>query len=186
MGGLMTTKTLPLTTYYLEMLRPDALRPKEAPEHFEIRRVELPCPEYNRFLYATVGWPWSWVDKLGWSFEQWRAHVSRPEFGTWVGYMSGTPAGYYELEQQPEGNVEIVYFGLLPDFTGRGLGGALLTSAITSAWQWGAKRVWVHTCSLDHPAALRNYQARGMQIYRTEESTKTVPATPRRDWEPRS
>jgi GNAT superfamily N-acetyltransferase len=57
------------------------------------------------------------------------------------------------------------YFGLLPPFLGQGIGGALLTAAIERAWAMDARRVWVHTCTLDHPAALRNYQARGFRLY---------------------
>lgn len=66
--------------------------------------------------------------------------------------------------RREKSEVEIAYFGLAPHFVGRGLGGALLTSAIEEAWRWDASRVWVHTCSLDHPSALRNYEARGMRI----------------------
>ena len=80
-------------------------------------------------------------------------------------YLRGTPAGYFELDDQ-DGDVEIAYFGLLPQFLGKGLGGGFLTAAVEKAWEMGAARVWVHTCSLDHPNALKNYQARGFQIYR--------------------
>jgi GNAT superfamily N-acetyltransferase len=176
------TQSVALTTYHLEMLRREELCPKRAGSDFRVIRAEIPCPEFNRFLYAAVGWQWSWIDKLSWDYEQWKAQVERPEFGTWVGYFSGTPAGYYELEQQSDGDIEIVYFGLLPQFVGKGLGGALLTSAIESAWDWGARRVWVHTCSLDHPSALANYLARGFRQFKVEQAHKTVPAAPRRDW----
>ena len=177
-----STRNVPLTTYYLEMRNRSELQPKAAPDGFQITRVEVPCPEFNRFLYAAVGWQWYWIDKLNWTFEQWRAQVTRPEFGTWVGYFFGTPAGYYELEQQADGDIEIAYFGLLPQFVGKGLGGALLTSAIESAWDWGAKRVWVHTCSLDHPSALTNYQARGLRLYKEAHWQKTIPVSTQRDW----
>ena len=93
---------------------------------------------------------------------------SGPELQTWIGYVRETPAGYFELDEQREnGNkqVELAYFGLLPSFVGRGVGGALLTEAIRRAWALGPQRVWVHTCTLDHPAALPNYQKRGFRIY---------------------
>jgi len=65
--------------------------------------------------------------------------------------------------------VEILYFGLAEAFFGQGFGGPLLTHALQSAWAWpGTTKVWVHTCSLDHPSALANYQARGLRIYREE------------------
>jgi GNAT superfamily N-acetyltransferase len=73
--------------------------------------------------------------------------------------------------------VEIVYFGLLPSFIGQKLGGPLLTSAIQRGWQTGASRVWVHTCDLDHPHALANYQARGMRVYQVEQKLEELPET---------
>ena len=84
-------------------------------------------------------------------------------------------AGYYELRRDRDGGIEIAYFGLLPEFIGRGLGGALLTSAIEDAWsprdRSNPSRVWVHTCNRDHPQALANYQSRGMIVYKVEKET---------------
>jgi GNAT superfamily N-acetyltransferase len=174
--------SVPLTIYHLQMLRPDELRAKRTGSEFRVVRAEVPCPEFNRFLYTSVGWQWSWIDKLRWSYEQWQAYVCRPELRTWVGYDSGTPAGYFELEQQAGGDIEIAYFGMLPQFIGKGFGGPLLTSAIENAWAWGARRVWVHTCSLDHPKALANYLARGFRQFKEEHVHKTVPVSPQRDW----
>jgi GNAT superfamily N-acetyltransferase len=82
--------------------------------------------------------------------------------------MDGTPAGYFEIEKRPEGEVEIKNIGLLPAFIGQGLGGHLLTVAVERAWAWGATRVWLHTCTHDHPHALRNYVARGFRVCKTE------------------
>lgn len=155
-----------VTTYYLEMTDRQQLRPKPTDKpNFVIEAAQIPLPELNRFFYITVGKDWFWTDRLGWTVKQWAAWVERPELKTWLGYLSGTPAGYFELEAQPGGNIEVAYFGLLPRFTGLGLGGAFLTRAIEQAWAWGAARVWVHTCTLDHPSALANYQARGFRIY---------------------
>jgi GNAT superfamily N-acetyltransferase len=78
------------------------------------------------------------------------------------------PAGYFELRRQPDGAVEIAYFGLLPEFIGRGLGKFLLSEATRRAWELGATRVWLHTNTLDHAAALPNYLARGFSVVRTE------------------
>ena len=83
--------------------------------------------------------------------------------------VRGAPAGYFELRRDDEADVEIAYFGLLHQFLGRGLGAHLLTEAVERAWAIGATRVWLHTCSLDHPAALPNYVKRGFTAYRTEE-----------------
>ncbi|PDW04833.1 GNAT family N-acetyltransferase [Candidatus Viridilinea mediisalina] len=170
------------TTYYLEMCDPTALRPVAAPAGFRVVRAELPCPELNRFLYTAVGGNWYWLDRLGWNYARWQAYLERPELETWVGYVAGTPAGYVELEWQARAMVEIAYFGLLPAFIGRRLGGALLTAALERAWAMGAERIWVHTCSLDGPAALANYQARGMRIFKTEAASIELPDQPPGPW----
>jgi GNAT superfamily N-acetyltransferase len=94
---------------------------------------------------------------------------------TWVLSVGGVPAGYFELEVQAGADVEIVYFGLLPAFIGQGLGAHLLTEAVERAWERGARRVWLHTCSMDHPQALGHYQARGFRRYREEVHTETLP-----------
>jgi GNAT superfamily N-acetyltransferase len=115
-------------------------------------------------------------------------YLDRAELETWVGYRSGTPAGYFELERQvdPSGGaaVEIVYFGLLPGFIGHGLGGRLLSAAIDRAWEMvaGAGRVWVHTCDLDHPQALANYQARGFEVFLVEQREEELPDAPLEPW----
>lgn len=158
-----------VTTTYLEMrLRPE-LRPKRIEdERFWIGEATVRQWQVNRFFYLTVGQTWNWNDKRGWSAEQWREYAEDPRRRLFVGYWEASPAGYYELCRHPDASVEIEYFGLMPAFAGRGLGGALLTSALEEAWRMEPSRVWVHTCTLDHPAALANYQARGMKVYRVE------------------
>jgi ribosomal protein S18 acetylase RimI-like enzyme len=164
------------TVYYLEMTSPGDLRPSLAAEaEIEVRRAEAPCPELNRFLYTAVGGDWYWTDRLNWTFDQWQQYVTRPGHETWLAYVAGTPAGYFELDAAPGADVEIAYFGLLPQFVGRGIGGRLLTLAIERAWQKGAARVWVHTSSFDHPIALANYRARGFRQFKEEVSYKELP-----------
>jgi ribosomal protein S18 acetylase RimI-like enzyme len=157
-------------TYYLEMKSPSELRCSEDvnPE-VEVKQVVSACPELNRFFYTTVGKDWYWTGRLKWSEERWLEYANRPELETWVIYVSGEQAGYFELEMQPGANVEIAYIGLLPEFIGKGIGRQLLTAAVERAWQMGAKRVWVHTNTRDHPHALGNYQARGFRIFKEEE-----------------
>lgn len=176
----MTVRHTPVTTWYLEMTEPAQLCvaaiPQPAPQ---IVRAEIPSPALNRFLYTSVGGDWHWRDRLVWSWQHWMQWLDRPQLETWVLYLRGTPAGYVELEKQPDDAVEIAYFGIAPPFLGRGLGGHLLSVGIRRAWDMDARRVWVHTCSLDHPAALKNYQSRGMRIYKEETALKDVPeATP--------
>ena len=162
--------------HHLEMTSLQDLRPARYPgEELEIRQARIPCPELNRFFYTAVGGDWFWIDRLSWTYGQWLAWLDRPELETWIGSVQGTPAGYFELEKQSQDNVELAYFGLLPRFLGRGLGGALLTAAVERAWSMGASRVWLHTCSLDGPASLANYQARGFRIFKTERLVKELP-----------
>src|SRR5262249_12937545 len=117
--------------YHLEMTAPADLRSSAArAAGFRVERAGIPTPELNRFFYTAVGGDWYWIDRLGWTLEEWRAWVDRPELETWIGYLEGTPAGYFELERQTGDEVELVYFGLLPGFLGRGIGGALLTAAV--------------------------------------------------------
>ena len=160
-------------TTYLEMRSPRQLRPKWcADERFQIREKMERDWRFNRDLYLAVGQIWSWNDKRLWSDEQWKEYGLAPELRTFGAYYDNSLAGYYELRRDDEGGVEIAYFGLLPEFIGRGLGGALLTSAIEEAWSRRGgivtSRVWVHTCNRDHPQALANYQARGMIVYKVE------------------
>lgn len=148
----------------------------------EVRRAELPCPELSRSLYVAVGSDWGWYARLAWDRARWLAWVDRPELETWLGYRSGTPAGYFELEQQPGAQVELAYFGLLPTFIGRGLGSELLAAAVDRAWQLEPRRVWVHTCTLDHPRALPTYRARGFRPYASETRIERLPDGPLRFW----
>lgn len=156
-------------TYYLEMHSSDAIRGKPLPAALSIVECAIKQFPLNRFLYQLVGGPWEWTDKLVWTDQQWRDLVEQDNHRTFVAYEQGAIAGYYELQRSDEGDVEILYFGLVQAFFGKGFGGPLLTHALQTAWAWpGTKRVWVHTCTLDHPSALGNYQARGLQVYKEE------------------
>lgn len=161
---------MPSTITYLEMRSPDRIVPKSlANDRISIREATVKQWRFNQFLYAAVGAPWAWRDKLSWTEEQWREYAESPDLRTFAAYHDGSPAGYYELKWDDEPSVQIVYFGLLPAFYGQGLGGALLTHALRQAWSMSPARVWLHTCTEDHPAALANYLARGMTIYRVVE-----------------
>jgi GNAT superfamily N-acetyltransferase len=165
-----------VTTWSLEMLSPaDHRPPSRSLVDLDLRQAREPCPELNRFLYTAVGAGWYWVDRLPWTYADWLRYLDRPELETWVAHVSGTPAGYFELEEQPDSTIELAYFGLLPRFTGRGLGSALLSASIRRSWERVQRRVWVHTCSLDHPRALENYLARGFRLFRTETAVKRLP-----------
>jgi len=131
--------------------------------------IAPPTVELNRRMYRSVGGPWQWTDRLQWSDEDWRGYVHRPALETWVGRLEGQTVGYFELEAQDDGNVEIAYFGLMPECIGLGLGGPLLTAAVERAWQMGeTRRVWVHTCTKDHKHAVDNYRKRGFEVFKTQ------------------
>jgi GNAT superfamily N-acetyltransferase len=134
-----------------------------------LARVPVPSVALAQRLYREFGAPYHWVDRWRWSAGEWRAWVARPGYGTWILSHDGAMAGFFDLHWDEEGACEIELFGLLPRFQGRGLGKHLLTQAAEIAWTIGASRVWLHTCTLDGPAALPNYVARGFEPYRTED-----------------
>ncbi|MFE7318459.1 GNAT family N-acetyltransferase [Streptomyces sp. NPDC057555] len=178
-----------VTTWYLEQTSPADLTPTAAPpaeQGVRIVRAETPSPEFSRFLYTAVGGDVLWTDRLGWPYARWAEHLGQPGTETWVAYERGTPAGFIEFQAQSEGAVEIVYFGLLPAFRGRRIGGHLLGHGAARAWdlaeRWPGlpetKRVWLHTCSDDGPHARANYERRGFRLFDTtvtEEPLAEVP-----------
>ncbi len=170
---------------HLEMRSPAELRPAlRVPADLILLRAGIPSPELGRFLYTAVGGDWYWRERLPWTYNQWLAWLSRPDVETWVALASGTPAGYFELHTKGNATVELTYFGLLPGFAGRGLGGYLLTQAVERAWRVrpGIECVTVHTCTLDHAAALPNYLARGFTVFKEEEQLVELPEHPPGPW----
>jgi ribosomal protein S18 acetylase RimI-like enzyme len=146
-----------------------SLRPARIPDPaVRIDRVRDCPPSFFRYLYTEVGRRYRWTDRLPWSDEAIREYLSDPAVSLWLMTVAGAPAGYFELRRDETGGTEIAYFGLLDEFTGRGLGRHLLTEAVERAWEAGTQRVWLHTSSLDHPGALPNYVNRGFAVFRTE------------------
>jgi GNAT superfamily N-acetyltransferase len=164
-----------VTTYSLEMLHPSEFKASRLKiENLEIRRAEIPLPELNRFLYCAVGGDYFWVDRLSWTYTNWQTYLERPELETWVAFLNGTVAGFFELERQAE-SIEIAIFGLIPKFVGLGIGGILLSHCIERAWTFAPSRLWVHTCNLDGVQALANYQARGFKLFSQETKPVNLP-----------
>jgi GNAT superfamily N-acetyltransferase len=167
---VIPSRRVEVTRTYLEMRSPADLAAADTDER-DIRLERLAwCPaSFYRYLYAEVGGAYRWRDRVNWSDRQLREHLERPQVHIWLLTKSGAPAGYFELERHDsDDSVEIAYFGLLAEAIGRGLGRWLLTEAVRRAWTLGPERVWVHTCTLDHPAALPNYLARGFRVVREE------------------
>lgn len=161
-----------VTRTYLEMRNASDLRPAHLNDPLIQIELQENCPvELFRFLYVEVGRNYHWIDRLPWTDEDIRRHLAQPENSVWLMSYDDERAGYFELRKCAEGSTEIAYFGLLPHFIGRGLGKHLLTCAVEQAWRDGANRVWLHTCTLDDPAALPNYLKRGFSPFKTEEYT---------------
>lgn len=168
----MSERTAEVEVTYLE-LRRGQLAPGRPPGmEVDVRPVS-PFPAFSRWLYATVGAAHHWVDRLPWTDEQWMARLDQPEVETWVAYRAGTPLAYCELELQDD-TVEIAYFGVLPPFQGQRIGAHLLTHAAKRGFALGVDRVWLHTCTLDSPAALPGYQARGFTVFDTRSETRRL------------
>ena len=165
-----------VTRTYLRMTSPAALRrTRHAGAGPRVQQI-VPCPvDRYRALYQAVGASWHWHDRDAWSDPRLAEHLAQPGVHVHVLTVDEETAGYFELQRHDDGDVEIVYFGLVPRFIGRGLGGYLLTVAVEEAWRLGATSVWLHTCTLDHPAALANYRARGFEPYHTERYEATIP-----------
>jgi len=155
---------------YLELSKPGQLRAPARAAGDDVRFVQhLPCDvALYRRLYHDVGDRWHWHDRNAWSDERLAAHLASPNVTVWECLVGIESAGYFELQRHDDGSVEIAYFGLIERFAGRGIGGAMLARAAREAWAFGGNRVWLHTCTLDSPAALPNYKARGFTPYKTE------------------
>jgi ribosomal protein S18 acetylase RimI-like enzyme len=125
--------------------------------------------QLNKFFYKNIGKKHKWTDRLVWTEAQWIDYVSSKKVRTYIFKYQNDLAGFFELIfHSNEKEVEIAYFGLLEEFQNKKLGSYLLSQAIKKSFKNKIKRVWVHTCSLDHKNALKNYIARGMKIFKSE------------------
>lgn len=181
---MLSRPAMRVTTWSLEMLAPPSRASLVAPRGCEVRRVVRPTLHFYRYLYETVGRDWLWVDRRRMGDGELEAILRDPRIEVWVAWEDGSPAGYAELDARVPGEVELAYFGLVPEMIGRGVGPWLLDVAVRRAWEMGpAGRVWVHTCSLDHPAARRTYEKAGFVEYRVEEhdtpDPRPLPVRPR-------
>jgi GNAT superfamily N-acetyltransferase len=132
---------------------------------------------YYRFLYNTVGKDYHWYSRGRLSDADLATATQNPLNEVYVLHVEGTPAGFAELDRRKEDDIELVQFGLMPEFIGQGLGRYFLRWAIDKAWSYQPRRFWLHTCTLDHPAALPNYRKAGFMIYKEETIKREVPVT---------
>ena len=153
-----------VTRTFLEMRDLSRLHRKPLPTpDAHVVHLTLCTVKQYRELYKRVGDTWHWHDRLVWSDERLGQQLAKPNICVWELRVGTDLGGYFELEVQDGGDVEIVYFGLTPEFIGKGFGAAMLSRATEEAFALGAARVWLHTCTLDSPRALPNYKARGFK-----------------------
>ena len=154
---------------FLELKNINDLIKKDKPEdNYSVEKIK-PDFQLNKFFYKQIGKKYRWTDRLIWSDLQWSNYVSNKNLETYVIKNSDDLVGYFELIHHPEKNeIELAYLGLFEDYFGKGVGGYALTTAIIKSFEKKIKRMWVHTCTLDHPNAIKNYLARGMKIFKEE------------------
>ena len=139
---------------------------------YSIQLVNPDNFQLNKFFYKSVGKNHHWIDRLVWTDKQWIEYVSDKKVKTYILKKEEDLAGYFELIFHTDKNeVEIAYLGLLKEYQNKKLGSILLTTAIKNSFNENVKRVWVHTCSLDHKNALDNYLSRGMKVFKKETIT---------------
>tara|TARA_B100000686_G_scaffold258895_1_gene271258 strand:+ start:96 stop:608 length:513 start_codon:yes stop_codon:yes gene_type:complete len=134
-----------------------------------ITLIDPPDFQLNKFFYKQIGKEHRWIDRLAWDDNGWINYLKRRNIKTYILKDEENLIGYFEIIYDlNKKNTEIAYFGILSEYYGKKYGGYLLSEAITKSFEKGINRVWVHTCSLDHKNALKNYLARGMKIFKSE------------------
>jgi GNAT superfamily N-acetyltransferase len=155
-----------VTVYYLEMHSCPAGEIPPPRDGLTVIHAKRPTVAYYRFLYHTVGREYYWYSRGKLTDAELAAVLDEPLNEVHVLYDFGTPAGFVEYDRRVAGEIEIVQFGLMPGFIGKGLGKYFLSWAVRRAWSYGPNRLWLHTCTLDHPTALPNYLKAGFALYR--------------------
>jgi len=138
-------------------------------EKLNIELVDPPDFQLNKFFYKQIGKKLNWIDRLIWNDNKWINYLNNKNVYTYVLKEENNLVGYYEqIFDKEKLDCEIAYFGILEEYIGKKFGGYLLSEAIKNAFKLNYKRIWVHTCSLDHRHALKNYLSRGMKIFKSE------------------
>ena len=171
---------IPTKTVYLEMFNRPAGDVAAPRCDLEIERLWRPTNAAYLELYRSVGSNWNWVDRLVMSNENLEAILGDDRVEVFVLHVAEQAAGFAELDRRQDGEIELAYFGLSPPFVGQGLGKYFLNWTLHTAWSHGPRRVWVHTCDLDHPAALPTYLKAGFCVYDEKTVDQLVPDEPDR------
>lgn len=161
--------------FYVEMTAPPTGEPIPAPrDGLVVLHARRPSVAYYRFLYNEVGRAYHWLSRGKLSDAELDRILANPANEVHVLHVDGAPAGFVEFDRRDPNAIEIVQFGLMGKHIGRGLGRWFLRWAVDLAWSYAPRRLWLHTCTLDHPAALPNYQKAGFQIFREETIERDV------------
>jgi GNAT superfamily N-acetyltransferase len=150
---------------YLQQTERPAVAAAAHPPGMEIRRLATPDLGRYRALFRAVGEPWLWFSRLRMSDEELTATLSDPGVEVFFLSLDGMDKGLLELDLRAAPDIEIVFLGVVPELAGRGAGRYLMSFAIESAWSRAPRRLWLHTCTLDHPGALRFYQRFGFRPF---------------------
>ena len=143
---------------------------RELSHEYSINKIEPINFQLNKFFYKNIGKNHKWVDRLIWTEKQWIDYVSSEKVKTYVFKKNDDLVGFFELVfHLDKKEIEIAYFGILEEYQNKKLGSLLLSEAIKKCFTENINRVWLHTCSLDHRNALKNYLDRGMKIFKKEE-----------------
>ena len=155
---------------FLEIKTIENLNQSKRPgPNFKIIEVDPPDFQLNKFFYKQIGRNHRWIDRLAWTDKKWIQYVENPRIKTFILKDNNNLAGYYEtIRDLDKDQCEIAYFGILEEYIGKKCGGYLLSYAIKRLFKEGMSRVWLHTCSLDHENAIKNYLARGMKVFKSE------------------
>ena len=155
---------------YLEISSINDLLAKNKPfSNLYLEKVNPPDFQLNKFFYKEIGKKHSWTDRLVWDDKKWIDYLENSGVNTYILKNNKDFIGYFEqIFDKDKLDCEIAYFGILEEYIGKKLGGYLLSEAIKLSFNIGSKRIWVHTCSLDHKNALQNYLSRGMKVFKSE------------------
>ncbi len=156
--------------YYLEIISLKNLREVSSPDqNLFLKKVDPPDIELNKFFYKNVGKRHRWIDRLVWDNLKWTSYLESGSVHTYILKLKEDLVGYFEvIQDQSMKSSELAYFGILDNYIGKKFGGYLLSEAIKKCFELNSQRIWVHTCSLDHKNALKNYLSRGMKIFKEE------------------
>jgi GNAT superfamily N-acetyltransferase len=165
--------SVPVKIFYLQMFA-HAKRCVPPREGLTIVHARKPTVSYYRYLYHTIGDAYHWLSRGKLSDAELALILQSPRNELHVLHVDGVPAGMTELDRPNADEIELVQFGLIPEFIGQGLGSYLLQWTIDKAWSYAPKRLWLHTCTLDHPQALPNYLKAGFELYKEELTERDV------------